>query len=89
MLNSRGRLADAAPRYLFERSIESYLSLVQANQSLVEACILYLTYSYFDPDLTDEEIDEHVLSGNYIFILLQPLNGIRCLSAVSIQENLY
>jgi len=52
--------------------------------------MLYLTYSYFDLDLTDEEIDDHIISGNYIFhsfavsqwypLLEQCFSGIKAVS---------
>jgi hypothetical protein len=52
-------------RYLFNKRNNNFVSLMQANLDLALTCLTYLSSDLFDPDLSDEDLEENILSGGY------------------------
>src|SRR5207248_11256396 len=43
----------------------NFVSFMQANLDLATTCLTYLCSDLFDPDLSDEDLEENILSGGY------------------------
>ncbi|KAH8668654.1 hypothetical protein BX600DRAFT_538673 [Xylariales sp. PMI_506] len=48
-----------------DHQISDYIDKAEANLSLATSCLAYLCSGVFDTELSDDEIQDHVLSGQY------------------------
>ena len=52
-------------RYIFNPRIDGYIDNTEATLDLAKCCIWYLCHSHYDPWITDEEITDSIVSGDY------------------------
>lgn len=52
-------------RYMFDSSIEGYIDKTQAALNLANCCIWYLCQSHHDGFITDDEIIDNIIAGDY------------------------
>jgi hypothetical protein len=64
--NSKKRaLLANSPRYIFNPRIDGYIDNTEATLSLAKCCIWYLRQSHHDSWITDDEIADNIISGDY------------------------
>jgi hypothetical protein len=52
-------------RYVFSPRISNFIDSVEATLSLAMCTVAYLCLRYYEPTLSDEEIEDNILSGAY------------------------
>jgi hypothetical protein len=51
--------------YVFSSQITDFIDKAEANYSLAKSSLTYLCSSIFNPDVSNEEIEDNILSGRY------------------------
>lgn len=64
--NSKKRTLSAdSTRYIFNPRVDGSIDKKEATLSLARCCIWYLLQSHFDPWITENDVADSIISGNY------------------------